>query len=34
MKDYFNYHGDFSKLSRIDLEHLLLELNRYKIHYR
>lgn len=34
MKDYFNYQGDFSKLSRMDLEYLLLELNRYRIRYR
>lgn len=34
MKDYLNYTGDFSKLSRKDLEYLFILLGNYKIRYR
>ena len=34
MKDYLNYTGDFSDLSRKDLEYLFILLENYKIRYR
>lgn len=34
MKDYLNYTGDFSKLSRKDLEYLFILLQQYQLKYR
>ncbi len=34
MKDFLNYDGNFSKLSKIDLEDLLFKLKNYSLRYR
>lgn len=34
MKDYLNYHGDFSKLSKKELEYFFLQLKDYQLKYR